>query len=251
MTTLDCDSVRKQKLRWQRVSQCISDSLAANAIVLTLDIDWACDEVLADSIDLVERAGAPATWFVTHDTPLLERLRANDNFELGIHPNFNPLLDGDGNVNSAERIIDKILAIVPEAVSVRSHSMVQSSRLLELFRRKGLRFDCNHFIPEQSGILLKPWRLWNGMMKVPHFWEDDATCIYQEGTAVRDLVWRNGLKVFDFHPIHVFLNTEDLARYERTRSLHTSATELAQYRFHGFGTRTQLLDLLAEFKHAE
>lgn len=234
--------------QWQTISQCGPDLSAADVIVLSLDIDWACDEVLADSIDLVEGVGAPATWFVTHDTPLLERLRANHNFELGIHPNFNPLLDG--NCKGAEQVIDEILAIVPEAVSVRSHSMVQSSRLLELFRSKGLRFDCNHFIPEQSGIMLKPWRLWNGMIKVPHFWEDDAACIYEAGAAVRDLVGRDGLKVFDFHPIHVFLNTEDLARYEQTRSLHSAATKLVRHRFPGVGTRTQFLDLLAEFKHA-
>jgi hypothetical protein len=248
MNSFDRDPNQKLRPRWHTVSQCTPDSNVADAVVLTLDIDWACDEVLADCIELVEESGAPATWFVTHDTPLLERLRASENFELGIHPNFNPLLDGNGA--SAERIIDEILAIVPEAVSIRSHSMVQSSRLLDLFLRKGLRFDCNHFIPEQSGILLKPWRLWNGMVKVPHFWEDDAACIYDAGAAVRDLVGRDGLKVFDFHPIHVFLNTEDLNRYDQTRSLHSIATELVRYRFSGVGARTHLLDLLAEFKNA-
>lgn len=249
MTFFERDPGRKLKPRWQTVSQCDPDSPAADAIVLTLDIDWACDEVLADCIDLVEEAAAPATWFVTHNTPLLHRLRANDNFELGIHPNFNPLFEGNGK--GAEQVIDEILAIAPEAVSVRSHSMVQSSRLLELFRRKGLRFDCNHFIPEQSGIILKPWRLWNGMIKVPHFWEDDAACIYDAGAAVRDLVRRDGLKVFDFHPIHVFLNTEDLARYDQTRGLHDTAIKLVTHRFSGMGTRTQFLDLLAEFKNAQ
>ena len=54
-------------------------------IFLTFDIDWACDEVIEDSIVLVESVGAAATWFVTHETPLLERLRNNPAFELGIH----------------------------------------------------------------------------------------------------------------------------------------------------------------------
>ncbi len=234
-----------RRSRWSTVSACTPDASPIDLIVLTFDIDWACDDVLVDSIDLVEAAGAPATWFVTHDTPLLKRLRANKDFELGIHPNFNPLFDG--KLTTAEKIIDELLAIVPEAVSVRSHSMVQSSRLLDLFSKKGLRFECNHFIPEQSKIMLKPWKLWNGMVKVPHFWEDDATCIYKAGSPVRDLTQLQGLKVFDFHPIHVFLNTEDLARYNRTRFLHGTATELVQHRFAGAGTRTHLLELLADF----
>ncbi len=63
-------------------------------IFLTFDLDWAHDEVINDAIDLVEAVDVPATWFVTHATPTLERLRANPKFELGVHPNFNPLLDG-------------------------------------------------------------------------------------------------------------------------------------------------------------
>jgi hypothetical protein len=249
MSFHDLDSHQQSKHRWLKVSDCNVDATSYDAIVLTLDIDWACDAVLTDCIELVEASGVPATWFVTHDTPLLERLRDNNKFELGIHPNFNPLFDGkEGN---AERIIDDILTIVPEAVSVRSHSMVQSSRLVDLFLRKGLQFDCNHFIPEQSGITLKPWKLWNGIIKVPHFWEDDAECIYKSGTPIVDLLDRNGLKVFDFHPIHVFLNTEDLTRYEQTRTLHTSSTELLKYRFSGIGARTFMRDLVTVFENAK
>ena len=233
--------------RWLKVSDCTLDGPTNDAILLTFDIDWASDAVLADCIKLVEISGAPATWFVTHDTPLLERLRANKKFELGIHPNFNPLLDGKGG--RAELIIDEILKIVPEATSVRSHSMVQSSRMVDLFLRKGLRFDCNHFIPAQSGITLKTWNLWNGIVKVPHFWEDDAECIYKSGTPIFDLLTRDGIKVFDFHPIHVFLNTEDLTRYDQTRALHAAPTELLKHRFPGLGTRTLLLDLLSVFKN--
>lgn len=231
---------------WRTVSECAPDKNANDAIVLTLDIDWACDDVLSDTIDLVESAGAPATWFITHDTPLLARLRANGGFELGIHPNFNPLLDG--SAGNAERVLDSILEIVPEAVSVRSHSMVQSSRLLELFSSRGLMFDCNHFIPAQSEITLKAWELWNGMVKVPHFWEDDVAFINGEGFDCSVLLDREGLKVFDFHPIHIFLNTEEPARYELTRNLHSDADRLRLERFSGCGTRSYFLELLQAFE---
>ena len=72
------------------------------SIFLTLDIDWAHDEVLNDTIDLLESSGIKATWFATHDTKVLERLRVNQNFEIGIHPNFNPLLDGYFSKNKNE-----------------------------------------------------------------------------------------------------------------------------------------------------
>lgn len=88
-----------------------------------------------------------ATWFVTHDTPLLERLRANRNYELGIHPNFNWLLVGDQrNGANAIEVIERLMRIVPEARCVRSHSMTQSTGLLQAFSDAGLTHDANHFV---------------------------------------------------------------------------------------------------------
>jgi len=79
---------------------------------------------------------------------------------------------------------------------------------------------------------------------VPHFWEDDAVCIYEVNTPVQELMSRGGLKVFDFHPIHIFLNTEKLERYERTRAFHRNSGELIKHRYAGEGTRTALKTLL-------
>ncbi|MDP1571603.1 MAG: hypothetical protein Q8L86_16535 [Vicinamibacterales bacterium] len=186
---------------------------------LTFDIDWAHDEVLADTIAIVERAGVSATWFVTHDTPLLERLRENPAFELGIHPNFNFLLNGDArNGASAEAVVDGLLRIVPDAVSVRSHSTMVSTPLLALFARKGLRFDCNLFVPHTAGIALRPWANWTGVTMVPYCWEDDVAFLSGDTADTASVARAGGLRVFDFHPIHVFLNTDAAERYDLARA---------------------------------
>lgn len=216
-----------------------------NTIFLTFDIDWCCDVVLEETINLVEKSNVEATWFVTHDTPILDRLRANLKFELGVHPNFNNLLNGDfSNGRNATEVLDRILNIVPEAKSVRCHSMTQSTNLLQLFKSKGLTHECNHFIPEQINIPLKPWELWNGLIKVPYFWEDDIAVIYSKVTSVKELMRREGLKVFDFHPIHVFLNTENLNRYESIREIYRVPEELIKQRYQGIATRNNLEAIL-------
>ena len=221
-------------------------------LFLTFDVDWAHDDILEDTIDLIEKADVSATWFVTHITPLLERLRSNPKFELGIHPNFNFLLDGDStNGKNAKEIVGRLLDIVPEAKSVRSHSVAQNAYMMLYFQRVGLTHDCNHFIPEQAGMELKPWHLWNGVIKVPYFWEDDVVCMYKLNTPVLNLVHRGGIKVFNFHPIHVFLNTENLERYERTRSLHGKPEELKRHRFDGEGVRKDLLQILNQHRKIE
>lgn len=220
----------------------------SGAPYLSIDIDWAHDDVLADTIDLVEEYRVPVTWFVTHDTPLLARLRSHPDFELGIHPNFNFLLSGDGRAGrDAIEVVDRMMAIVPEAKSVRSHSTTQNSGLLDLFARRGLTHECNTFIPIQSGMALKPWRLWNELTRVPYCWEDDVVCLYGPESGhwpMNRLIGVEGIKVFDFHPVHIFLNTEHMDRYEMTRAWHRAPQELRAHRYVGEGTRTRFLEFL-------
>ncbi len=222
-------------------------------VFLTFDLDWANDQVLNDTIDLVEAADVPATWFVTHATAVLERLGRNPKFELGVHPNFNWLLAGDKrNGGDVQEVLENILEIVPDAKSIRCHSMTQSTGLLAAFASAGLTHDANHFIPACIGTGLRPWKLWNGMTRVPYFWEDDIFCAYQSLSQQPDIgeaaTTAAGLKVFDLHPIHVFLNTERLERYESTREIHQDPNLLESYRYDGYGTRNRLLDLLSIMK---
>lgn len=214
-------------------------------VFLTLDIDWAPDEVLSDSIDLIERADIEATWFITHDTPLLGRLRSNPRFELGVHPNFNFLLSGDmRNGATSDEVLGRLLDVVPEATAVRSHSMTQSSMLLNLFAARGLTHDCNHFVPAEAGIDLKPWRSWNNLVKVPYCWEDDIAYLPGETPSIIEVVAGAGLVVVDFHPIHVFLNTPNLAHYERARPFYQDSATLRGLRHKQRGTRHVLSELL-------
>ncbi|RXK07201.1 polysaccharide deacetylase WbmS family protein [Halarcobacter bivalviorum] len=217
-----------------------------NKIFITFDIDWCSDEVLSYTLDIVEKYNIKATFFVTHKTSLLERMRVNPNIELGIHPNFNPLLNGDfrygKNINE---VIKYYKNIVPEAVSVRSHSMTQNSPILDSFEKFGLLYDCNTFIPFSSGIELQPYEHWTEeLIKVPYFWEDDIHCIYNWEWDVKKIMNYSGIKVFDFHPIHIFLNTEHLDRYEKSREWHNCVENLEKQIYNGFGTHYFLINLI-------
>ena len=55
---------------------------------------------------------------------------------------------------------------------------------------------------------------------------------------------RNGLKVFDFHPIQIYLNTDSLALYEGTRPNHNDLSTLINYRSTNRGVRKKLIDIL-------
>ena len=75
-----------------KLNNLLTEPAGESFAYITLDIDWAPDFVLESVIEMVTKANVYATWFITHNTPLLETLAQNPKFELGIHPNFNFLL---------------------------------------------------------------------------------------------------------------------------------------------------------------
>jgi hypothetical protein len=210
-------------------------------ISITLDIDWACDEVIADSLQLLADAGLRATLFATHNTTLL---RDAGNHEIGIHPNFLPTKD-------YASVLDKLRETYPSAKGVRCHSYYQSTPILDLFVQRGLKYDSNIVMLRCDGI--RAFRHWNGLVRMPVFWEDDVNCVAggdwdADALSLSD---PESLYIFDFHPIHLFLNTETMERYRRAKPHYQDAkklTGLANPSTNGTGTRVFFKQLLARIK---
>ena len=232
----------------EKISEIDVDKLGWDkSVYLTFDIDWASDFVVADTLELLSKFNLSATFFATHDTPILNEIRANPRYELGIHPNFNDLILRTENqdIKSAREKIDELKQIVPEALSIRSHSTTNSSKLLEIFQEFDIQFDCNYVIPYHVVDKIVPWRLWNNMTRVPYYYADDLSLAYNLiEESMPKICNREGIKVFDFHPVHIYLNTDSLATYEKTRDIHRNEKLLLQNRIAKRGTRDKFLELL-------
>ena len=207
-------------------------------IYITIDIDWARDEVINYTLDILEAEMVPATIFVTHESATIERMRKNPLIELGVHPNFIPLEDEDYKVKDflgwSKDKLKWYKKLVPEATSIRSHGLLQSSRLMDLFLEMGFVRESNLLITMSSGMTLLPFYHWNGLLRVPYFWEDDIHCVeLGRGTykdwKIEPFVYNNSIKIFDFHPIHIFLNSNDLKRYEAARPYFKEGDGLYKY----------------------
>ena len=67
------------------------NAISKDAFIITVDIDWAPDFVMDELLETLISAAVKSTWFITHRSPLLEKLREQKSLvELGIHPNFLP-----------------------------------------------------------------------------------------------------------------------------------------------------------------
>ncbi|MEW6470021.1 MAG: hypothetical protein AB1458_13920 [Bacteroidota bacterium] len=202
-----------------------------NDYIITLDVDWASDYVIDYVADKLVRSKVRATWFITHDSPSIRSLfRYDDLFEIGLHPNF---MDGSTQGDSPARVMEHLKNIYPLAESVRTHGLFQSSPLLkQLVDEFGVKYDSSLFLPYTKNI--EPHGMYyrgsGELIRLPYFWSD-----YTEANhPSRDFSFANpkyhmeGMKVFNFHPVHVALNTEDVRRYDELRaSVRISACKKA------------------------
>lgn len=218
--------------------------------LLTLDIDWAPEAVIEDCLELLDGSGLRCTIFATHPSAALARCDRK-RFEIGIHPNFNPLLF-EGAGGGVDKVLDDILTLFPEAKGVRSHSMTQNTPLLDRFKAKGMIYEANHFLPYWEQI--KPYRLWNGLLRIPYNWEDDIHFVYQKSFDRSGLDLSGGaFNVLDFHPVHIYLNTENEARYQAAKKEYQNPAKLIEFRNTSgrAGTRDLFLDVLRQMKESK
>jgi hypothetical protein len=195
-------------------------------LVFTCDIDWAPEEVIADTLDLLSEAGVRCTLFATHASQVLEGCDPHQ-FEVALHPNFNPVLQGAGG--SAEEVLSRLRDIYPDATGVRSHSATQSSMLSAMYVTHGLRYESNTLLPYVPTVL--PFRAWDGMARISFNWEDDVHFMYQRSFADCGLdLTGPGYRIFTFHPVHIYINTESSERYDSARPSYHDAKALYQLR---------------------
>ena len=225
--------------------------MARAQIVLTIDIDWAPDFAIDFVAERLMAGGCRATWFVTHESPAVRRL-ANfpELFDLGIHPNFLP---GSSHGNTQDEVLDHCMSLVPNALSMRTHCLVQSTPLLaNVMARTPISVDVSLFLPDVPA--LQPFEYqWSGrtLLRVPYIWEDDFEMERSRPNwnANRLLRSGGGPKVFDFHPIHVYLNSPNAEQYREVKRRYPDLTkvtesQLASHVHSGAGTRTLFADLL-------
>lgn len=208
-----------------------------NEIAITFDIDWANDEVIDFTINHVLKLGIKATFFATHDSLTIKKLSTIPNFEVGIHPNF---LKGSTQGNSVNSVMDTLKKQFPYAISVRSHAMVYSADIARIFSMFGMKVDSSIYLGGMQNIMPYTTKYGGGkkIARMPYYWADDGALQHLSRNFNIDAP---GLKIYCFHPIHVFLNTARWSDYIAYKQEGKIPNQDVGY----YGIR-QCLDMIAE-----
>lgn len=215
-------------------------------ISLTFDTDHMNEGRMADFLSDVEIPGAGTVYCTQSYDCLL-----NQRHELAPHPFLNKGLDWLKELKTKR-------AQFPKAVGWRAHSCVFSHTLAEWLAFNGYVYASTHDSFGQTN--LRPTaHLW-GIWHVPIYYMDNLDFSrgrfwpeFREKPFSRSLIDQaiasDSLSVFDFHPIHLMLNTPNPDWYADVRGRFISGEPVSKLRFNGYGTRSfydELVDAMGK-----
>lgn len=202
-------------------------------ICLTFDTDHMDEARMAEFLDRVEIPGA-GTFFCTERYACLEATH----HEIGPHPT----LEGGMDWQAA---LEGMRAFFPEAQGWRSHSCVFSHLLAEWLAGNGYRYVSTNDQFGHKGIqpVRHPWGVWH----FPIFYMDNldfsSACFWKEeadepfsDTMIETALGDDGVYVFDFHPVHLLLNTPGRDHYFAMRDRFKAGEDLGKLAHKGVGT---------------
>lgn len=215
-------------------------------IVITVDVEWAHPEILADVVGLLDERGLRATFFCTHagiDVAGHERA-LHPNFRRSRNPSARELSPDATDRDFYSAILSRCRDYCPDAIGVRAHSLISDSELLHVYGYAGLQYDSSYMLP--LAHRLEPVWKGDGILELPIYYMDHWDMREQAtrfNLSAIDLA-APGLKVFDFHPNLIFMNAAVESDYLEMRPHFHDPDWIRNNRRAGKGARTIFTELL-------
>jgi len=220
-------------------------------IFLSFDIDWVPDYMLRLTADLVSHLDV--SFMHTHSSSVCKQVA--ESFPCGIHPNLQKNSDqGDGIDDS----IKFLRQLGVDFETCRFHVLNYGYPDLIKLSENGTKLDSSTILFNGKNII-PTYHHDLDMILAPYFWEDG---IYLRGKELRDntdiIDWETpGLKIFDFHPLDVYLNTNSMEQRNTFKASVKKLQDTEEEFSSKFinkdlsGTRDILLDLISRERRGE
>lgn len=229
----------------------INKSLWNNQVVIcfTFDLDWASEDSIKHTVDIIEKFGFKSTFFITHSSKILSNKIKNKEIDAGIHPNF---LKNSSHGKNPKDIIDYCTKLLPEAKSFRCHKYFDNNDITEILYEKGFKYDSNLCTNLEC---VDPFEHRSGLIRFPIYFEDGGYLLHGNSLNFKEfqpiLFKKPGLYIFSFHPMHLTINSPSFSYMRKIKDSLSSSTwnklthmELEHLSYKGKGIRTFSLDLL-------
>lgn len=219
-------------------------------LVVTVDLDWACEPAVEALLAFLDAEGIPATVFATHRSEAVEA--RSQRLEVGLHPYF---ASDSSHGPTVPAVVEHVLAIPHNLPAFRCHRFAVSNEAMQAMADSGMQISSNVCADMEH---VPAFRNRHGLLEVPVFCEDGGYLHRRHPLEVTPM-WRaalsqEGARVLLLHPMHWAMNSPSF-EYMAQIKLMTSRAQwsgmsrgaIDTHRWRGRGVR----DLIQEvFEHA-
>ena len=216
--------------------------------VFTSDVDFVSDDIIEFAYKPFE--SLPLTVFITGESKYLAKaFTQNHLWEAEPHPNF---CYGSTHGSSQREVFETINKFHCERYGVRCHRYYSSNDIEEEFARLGYGYLSNVCTDIQE---VKPFWTRCGMLQIPIYFEDGGYLKYHGMPKLDDIVGNmqnDGVYVFNFHPIHIALNSCDFTASRQLKDSilpseysRLTMADVAPYRNNEYGIADFIDELIA------
>lgn len=172
-------------------------------LVVTVDLDWAPEVAITETLDTLQGIGISPTVFATHRSPCVEE-RMKD-IEVGLHPFFHPESSHGKTINE---VVNTVLSIPHNIPAFRCHRFRTCNESKKALVVAGMKFSSN-ICTDMDYVA--PFRDRFGLTEIPIFLEDGGFLWNKHSFLVPSSL-KKALKssspfVILIHPMHFAINT--------------------------------------------
>lgn len=220
-------------------------------IVLTYDTDHMSQSMMEIFVEHVLPNDLNGTIFCTQPYPLLARL---SNIEVAAHPY---LSNSESWINTTKALLSKLEETSGTIRGVRAHSCAYSQVYGIELNDIGIQYVSQSCIPWELPLPIyrHPWGIYElpiRFMDNTNLWAHQRTTLNptQLSQSIIDFaICSQEVFCFDFHPIHLLLNTTDFRDYETWRRQGNPDIKWDPNTV-TYGIRNFYLDLLASIRRS-
>lgn len=211
-------------------------------IAITFDTDWIVESAIKE-LNLIDSVPGNMTFFCTDYYPYLD---GQKKVEIGLHPR---LEWGSDWIKETKDLEKKFNAPI---YGIRPHSLSYTQMYGIELAKMGYKYISQATYLYHQGLKLDrhPW----GIYELPIYYMDSMDFTFQLNWETNNVPFRfdiiekaiydeKGLYIFDFHPIHLLLNSPSIQFYHDNRNNYSNAKP-----YNGRGTKTFFDELCSEMK---
>lgn len=221
-------------------------------LIITLDLDWAPEPAIEETLDFFQKRKINPTVFITHRSSRVEACLSE--LEVGLHPYFDSESSHGSTIN---QVVDYVMALPHNCPVFRCHRFKTCNQSKQAMAEAGMRISSNVCSDLE---VISPFRDRFGFLEVPIFMEDGGYLWHKHSLEVDDSLRKRllqeGVKVFVIHPMHFALNTpvfDYMVKIKKITSREDWNTmtkqKLNALKWKGRGIRDLILDMVEEVEH--